>query len=226
MHPRIALLALLLACAASAHAADPLSECVQELARDAGVAPLAGKVLLSSSTGASFDMLIDASKPNEGERAALAAWGRGRAACWDRASAHLRANTLPAQFEVFESFNAGVLRLIADLHAGALTFGEFNKQRGAMAEKANALIAEALKRQPSQGDLDRAHAECVYEVRRTMAGATPIPYQAPGTGAMQRAFEGIGSAQLAAGQREGLYLACMNSRGWSQRADGVWQSAR
>lgn len=88
------------------------------------------------------------------EAAALAAWMRAREACHQQELPYYATRDLGMQVLALDHF-AAVQALIAELQAGALSYGEFGKRRVELYEKVNR-------------DIDR--------VRQSILPAKPIPH--------------------------------------------------
>src|SRR5262245_34865414 len=130
----IATLALAASCGALA-AEDPTRACIDALAGDSRLAPLADKVALVRGAPGSAARAIDR-VATEQERAAVAVWMEKRNECFDAGAQHRRASSQPQDRAFVRSVFVFQQRLVADLQAGRLTYDEFNRRRGELSASA------------------------------------------------------------------------------------------
>jgi len=90
--------------------------------------PIREKVALISPDQTPFSILIDQTKPTEGEKVAILEWGKRRERLY-REQDQLAAKYENPYASIIRSMNFGQLLLTADLYNGSLTYGEFNKRR-------------------------------------------------------------------------------------------------
>lgn len=98
--------------------------------------PIRKKISLFSSSGTTFEMLTDNTKPNSKEKSALVHWANLIETCHkEKISLYERNPRLIArEYKTFEEINFPRFQfLVADLHNGMLTYSEFSRKRKELA---------------------------------------------------------------------------------------------
>jgi hypothetical protein len=126
---------LALATSFGALAMEPSANCIDSLARDAGLKVIADKVALAHSNQAASVRILER-VANEEERAALAVWLEKRQACFDAGAKGRRAASRAEEIAFARSAFVFQQRLVAELQSGRVTYAEFNKRRLELVEAA------------------------------------------------------------------------------------------
>jgi hypothetical protein len=114
---------------------ESLVSCMVHLAADPRFALLAPKLAVGTVTSALPAMLADTSIVNNQERPIIAEWAAARGACIKADSKYGNAAYRPPlQNYVIEAENK-VMGAAAELYDRSISFGEFNRQRQAIAER-------------------------------------------------------------------------------------------
>lgn len=104
-------------------------ECMEKVAADPKLAPLAVKTSLGQVAKISTSMLADNSLPTAQEKELIAQWADSRDRCFVTYTSTLKEDLPPEAFAVAQvSVNKAKL-LAADMNAGKMTFGQFNRLR-------------------------------------------------------------------------------------------------
>jgi len=145
----------------------------QDLFRDARLDPIRTKLGITSDKESTFEMLIDKTKVDDTEKPALVLWAKKKEQCHREDIAHLRKFSPPNPPEYATINEAGFIRfqfLIADLHNGAITYGEFSRKRRELNADTRAKMDEVrhLYAQRSAEARYRA-AQLANDARRTAA---------------------------------------------------------
>ena len=127
--------------ASSQQKGNPALPCYQALAGDARFAPLRDKVALGGDRNEMRRMTKSADRASAQEGAALAAWRNARAECHKQELPYFATRDTRIQALAREHF-AAVQALIAELQAGALSYGEFGRRRIDLVERVTARIEE------------------------------------------------------------------------------------
>jgi hypothetical protein len=139
MLPRLYLLALLALCsshAISQQKGNPALPCFQALAGDARFAAIKDKVALGGTMEEMRRMTNSIDRAGAQERPALDGWKSAREECHRLELPYYATRDLEIQRLAREHF-AAVQALIAELQAGALSYGNFGKRRIELYEKVN-----------------------------------------------------------------------------------------
>jgi hypothetical protein len=117
----------------------PTAACMSDLAQDARLQPLLGKVAL----GDDMPGLVDG-RPTAEERAALRLWSDLRQECFTAGSAHRAAAhiDLPASADRFFAMQQA---LLGELREGRIGFTEFNARSAELTDGARSRQAEILR---------------------------------------------------------------------------------
>jgi hypothetical protein len=132
----LTLLATVCSTAIAQQKGNPALPCYHALAGDPRFAPIRDKVALGGSVDELRRMTAGGGRASQPEGAALAAWRTARETCHQQELPYYATRDLEIQALAREHF-AAVQALIAELQAGALTYGEFGKRRLALYEKVN-----------------------------------------------------------------------------------------
>jgi hypothetical protein len=122
-----------------AQANPPIYYCNLALESDPSLQQIRGKVVLSGLSEPSFTMMVNESYPTQSERQEILAWGSKREHCIKENPPQAGPITQVAG----EGFNA-VQALIVDLYKGAITYGQFAKQRQDVQSITNARMQQII----------------------------------------------------------------------------------
>ena len=104
-------------------------ECMDKVAADPKLAPLAAKTSLGQVAKISTSMLADTSTPTVQEKDLIAQWADSRDRCFVTYTSTLKEDLPPEAFAVAQvSVNKAKL-LAADMTAGKMSFAQFNRLR-------------------------------------------------------------------------------------------------
>jgi len=110
-------------------AQDPTSACMAQLAGDASLHVLAQKTALGSVKNLTLPMLADTSKANAEDKPLLDEWSAKLKQCYAQGQA-FRDHTVTAESKaILDAQQHALEALLAQLYAGELTYGEFNRGR-------------------------------------------------------------------------------------------------
>jgi hypothetical protein len=129
------------------------------LLRDPALDPIRSKLGVPGPEGATFEMLTNRSRPTETERAAIAVLAKAERDCTKEELSTKRRFSPPIspQFLVLEEAVSRRFQfLLADLHGGLLTYGEFTRRRQELAVELNAKVQE-VHELLAQGTTEAAH---------------------------------------------------------------------
>jgi hypothetical protein len=144
-----------------------LASCMNQLAADPRFALLAGKVAVGNVTSGPPGMLTDSSLANNKERGVISKWAAARGECINFDSRY--GNVVyrpPLQAHGIDTENK-VLAAAVALYNREISFGEFNRQRQAIAEELRAKVAD-LSRQIQSQRTAQQHADWQTREREHM----------------------------------------------------------
>ncbi|HZP39428.1 MAG TPA: hypothetical protein VFE48_23295 [Methylomirabilota bacterium] len=157
MQVRVAVLSfallLLAGCGTISSRPDPLTQWqaeqeqvglyCRELFRDRALDPLRTKMAIDTPKETTFEMLTDQSKPTQSERSAIVAFAKDKQECNRAWSSAARPFPIPPQAIVLRETNAARFQfLLAELHGGGITYGEFARKRQELAADLDAKLEE------------------------------------------------------------------------------------
>ena len=172
------LLPLLLAPAAHARAEeapqDPSVACLKALQQKPEYQMLRGLVDVSGTKTPTPQMLANQRAPNERERAAVAALIGDSEACW-RQGESWRAEHWPPEVAALFAQYAGIAkRLLSDLAAGAISYGDFAQTKSAAITRFRKELREILRRlNPPDAASPPADGAADAEANDDAAGTKP-----------------------------------------------------
>lgn len=110
------------------------------------LAPLTGKVMVSSEPKATLEMQADISKPTATEKAAISQWVKLREGCFDLGNAWMDAINAPRWLRsiVMQSKDASDA-IASALYRGELTYGEFNVKQIALAAETRRRVDDGIE---------------------------------------------------------------------------------
>jgi hypothetical protein len=123
-----------------------LASCLDKLASDPAFALLAPKLALGMATGATPAMLANAMLANNKERSVIAEWAAARAECLKADSRYGNAVYRPPLQAYGIDAENKVMAAAVELYDGKIPFGEFNRQRQAIAEDLREKAAQLSQR--------------------------------------------------------------------------------
>jgi hypothetical protein len=130
----------------------------RDLFRDPALDPLRSRVAMFSAKDTTFEMLTNQSTPNESERLAIVVLAGKKQACgraWVSWSRHF-SPPIPSQVAILHEVGTARLQfLLADLHGGLLTYGQFARKRQEQAAESEAQF-ERLRQLAAQQSADAA----------------------------------------------------------------------
>jgi hypothetical protein len=127
---KLAGLALLLMLALpQARAQDPTSACMARLAGDASLHALAQKTPLAAIKTVTLPMLADTSKPDAADKLLLEQWNTELKACYALGQDFREHTVTPDSKAILDAQQHALIALVAQLYAGDLSYGEFNRGR-------------------------------------------------------------------------------------------------
>jgi len=112
-----------------AWAQDPTSACMARLAGDASLHALAQKTPLAAIKTVTLPMLADTSKPDAADKLLLEQWNAQLKACYALGQAFREHTVTPESKAILDAQQHALIALVAQLYAGALSYGEFNRGR-------------------------------------------------------------------------------------------------
>lgn len=130
--------------------------------------PIQSKIAVRRAEDTTFEMLTNRSKPTDTERAAIVVLARTKRDCAQEAVSTLRrlSPPIPAQVVVLHEVAAARFQfLLADLHGGLLTYGDFSRKRQEMNSEDRAKLQEL------QQLLAQRSAEAVYRAQQIASDA-------------------------------------------------------
>lgn len=144
---------------------DPSNKCFQALGSDQRFAPLTPHLGdISKVDQASIEMLASTAKPTEQEKKALSVWGVARQTCADMGRSFRAEYAPPGWATAFDAQQNALIRTIASLYAGNITYGQFIAERQRLASSTRARLDEvngqdrAARTQQAQQEAARADA--------------------------------------------------------------------
>ena len=139
-----------------------LASCIDKLAADPGFAQLAGKLAVGAATDKA-PTIVDTSLANNTERQVIAEWAAARAECLKADSRYGNAVYRPPLQAFGIDAENKVMAAAVELYDRKISFGEFNRQRQAIAEelrgKAAHLRQEIQSQRTAQEQADRQTRE-------------------------------------------------------------------
>lgn len=167
------LLVLSMGAASAQQAADPTMPCLLTVLNAPEYGPLTPKISFATL---SAPQLVDATRPNSEERAALDFAVQGWQRCAAEGSSWRSQNLPPKIAGHFGRYFSDEVLMLADLYGGGLTYGDFNRRRvagiQAHRERLQAAVAEFVSEQAevqrraeasqasaAEAAANRAHAE-------------------------------------------------------------------
>ena len=122
---------------------ERVSSYCRDLFRDSALDSLRVKMAIESPKDTTFEMLTDQSRPTQSERLAIVTFARDKQECNRAWSSSARRFPISAQAIVLREANAARFQfLLADLHGGVLTYGEFARKRQELAAELDAKRGE------------------------------------------------------------------------------------
>lgn len=162
-------LLLLAGCSSAPPAPDRMTELQMEqervnsycrdLFRDPALDPLRSRMAVFSAKDTTFEMLTNQSTPTESERLAIVALAGKKQECgraWVLWSRHFSPPISPQVAILHEVGTARFQFLLADLHGGLLTYGQFARKRQEQAAESDAKFEE-LRQLLAQQSADAAY---------------------------------------------------------------------
>lgn len=148
MFPRLCLLTLLALCSSHANSqqkGNPALPCFQALAGDPRFAAIKDKVALDGTMEEMRRTTAGTGRPGPQERPVLEAWKGAREECHQLEQPYYATRDTEIQRLAREHF-AAVQALIAELQAGAISYGDFGKRRIELYETVNRDIEKVRQR--------------------------------------------------------------------------------
>src|SRR5262245_34350815 len=108
----------------------PTSGCIEELAYEPRLKPIADKVDL---VRANSQLKSPQRVASADEKAALVLWAEMRQGCFDYGTAYRRTHSSPQDAALVRSVFVFQQRLVVELQQGSLTYAEFSKRRAELA---------------------------------------------------------------------------------------------
>ena len=125
---------------------ESLAACLDKLAADSRFALIAGKLSLGMAANPKPAMLADSSTANNKERPLIAEWAAARAECL-KADSKFGNETYRAPMQTFGiDAEHKVMAAAVELYDQKISFGEFNRQREAVAEELRGKAVELNRR--------------------------------------------------------------------------------
>lgn len=190
---------LVLVCSSQQIYADSLGDCFSALKYDAELQPISDKVALALVDEVTFGMLSNEATPTSDETQAIYKWATKREQCL---KSYPPPNNPITQINM-EGFNS-IQSLILDLYKGAITYGQFARQRQENAKMVDAKIqgvsGQQQQYQQRQYQQQQAYQDAQAAQAFNAAGGTPGQL-------MSKAYSNVGSAavQLGAGMLQQQY---------------------
>lgn len=159
----------------AAYRSNQYRDCLSAVATNPDFAPIALKTSTGRVEALTTAMLSDESFPTDQEKPVIALWADARTRCFSTFTSTLKEDLPPEVFEVQKISVDRARLLAADLYAGKLTYGQFNRTRVQQNSAAESALEQIRQLYAARQDQENQQRRQVLLMQLQNQLSRPVP---------------------------------------------------